>query len=168
MKQTELRQLLGEFASERLGVVQRHEAWARAVGHYDFNNTYQYVIAREEEHLTWLQAALAESGAESPAAATTPGVPAAPPGTKTGSPDSCRGILEEDARRLGEFVDRWRPRLATMTHARHRRMLEVVLGESLEHNRLFEQAAGGFEDVLGRRTRGAARTGAVLPTRWVQ
>ena len=53
-----------------------------------------------------------------------------------------------------------------MTHARHRTMLDVVLGESLEHQRLFEQAAAGFEDVLGRRTGGAERVGAVLPTRW--
>ena len=40
--------------------VERHEASARAVSHYDFNNTYQYVINREETHLSWLQNALAE------------------------------------------------------------------------------------------------------------
>ena len=53
-----------------------------------------------------------------------------------------------------------------MTHARHRTMLDVILGESIEHQRLFEQAASGFEDVLGQRTDGAARVGEVLPTRW--
>ena len=47
-------------------------------------------------------------------------------------------------------------------------MLDVVLGESLEHKRLFEQAASGMEDVLGRRTGGVARQGAVLPTRWME
>ncbi len=31
-------------------------------------------------------------------------------------------------------------------------MLNVVLGESLEHQRLFTQAAVGFEDLLGKRT----------------
>jgi len=41
-----------------------------------------------------------------------------------------------------------------------------VLGESAEHQRLFQQAASGLEDVIGRRTTGAARVGAVLPTRW--
>ena len=45
-------------------------------------------------------------------------------------------------------------------------MLDVVLGESVEHQRLFEQAAAGFEDVIGRRTGGVARVGAVLPDRW--
>ena len=45
-------------------------------------------------------------------------------------------------------------------------MLGVVLGESVEHQRLFEQAASGLEDVIGRRTAGAERVGAVLPTRW--
>jgi hypothetical protein len=47
-------------------------------------------------------------------------------------------------------------------------MLNVILGESVEHQTLFEQAAAGFEDVLGRRTRGVARVGGVLPTRWVE
>ena len=47
-------------------------------------------------------------------------------------------------------------------------MLDVVLGESLEHQRLFEQAAAGFEDVLGRRTDGAGASGGVLPTRWLE
>ena len=56
--------------------------------------------------------------------------------------------------------------MEAVTHARHRTMLNVMLGESLEHQRLFEQAAAGFEDLLGRRTGGAARVGGVLPTRW--
>jgi hypothetical protein len=47
-------------------------------------------------------------------------------------------------------------------------MLGGVLGESLEHAGMFEQAAGGFEDVLGKRTSHAARVGAVLPTRWLE
>jgi hypothetical protein len=45
-------------------------------------------------------------------------------------------------------------------------MLGVVLGESPEHQRLFQQAAEGLEDLLGKRTGGVARVGAVLPTRW--
>ena len=55
-----------------------------------------------------------------------------------------------------------------MTHARHRTMLDVVLGESLEHMRLFEQGAAGDEDLLGRRTSLADRVGAVLPNRWME
>ena len=47
-------------------------------------------------------------------------------------------------------------------------MLDVILGESREHQRVFEQAAAGEEDVLGRRTGGVPRQGAVLPTRWME
>jgi hypothetical protein len=49
--QNELQQLLTDLASERVALIERHEAGARVVSHYDFNNTYQYVIAREETHL---------------------------------------------------------------------------------------------------------------------
>ena len=68
MNQTELQQILTEFAADRVALLERHEAGARAVSHYDFNNTYQYVISREETHLAWLQTALAELGAALPPA----------------------------------------------------------------------------------------------------
>ncbi|MBI4265186.1 MAG: hypothetical protein HY657_12490 [Acidobacteria bacterium] len=168
MHPTELRQILVECAADRLALLQRHEAGARAVSHYDFNNTYQYVIAREEVQLTWLQAALAEYGVPLPPPSSALTVPAVPKQGKKVSPSAFRGILDDDARQLGAFVDRWRARVAAMTHARHRIMLDVVLGESLEHKRLFEQAAEGFEDVLGRRTGGVPRQGAVLPIRWME
>jgi hypothetical protein len=164
--QDELRTLLTDIAAERLGLLQRHEASARVVSHYDFNNTYQYVISREETHLSWLQNALAEFGLTLPAASSVLPAPAAPEvGPKTEA-SAFRRILEEDAASLAAFVDRWRPRIEAMAHARHRIMLNVILGESLEHKRLFDQAAAGFEDVLGRRTSLAERVGAVLPTRW--
>jgi hypothetical protein len=164
--QDELRTLLTDIAAERLGLLQRHEASARVVSHYDFNNTYQYVISREETHLSWLQNALAEFGLTLPAASPVLPAPAAPEvGPKTEA-SAFRRILEEDAASLAAFVDRWRPRIEAMAHARHRIMLNVILGESLEHKRLFDQAAAGFEDVLGRRTSLAERVGAVLPTRW--
>ena len=166
MHQDELRTLLTDIAAERLGLLQRHEASARVVSHYDFNNTYQYVISREETHLSWLQNALAEFGLTLPAASPVLPAPAAPEvGPKTEA-SAFRRILEEDAASLAAFVDRWRPRIEAMAHARHRIMLNVILGESLEHKRLFDQAAAGFEDVLGRRTSLAERVGAVLPTRW--
>ena len=168
MHKDELRQLLTDFAAERLALLQRHDASARVVSHYDFNNTYQYVIAREETHVSWLQNALAELGVALPAAATTLGVPEAPKTGKKANPGAFHSILDEDARSLSAFVERWRSRTEVMTHARHRTMLNVVLGESVEHQRLFEQAAAGFEDVLGRRTTGAERVGAVLPTRWME
>ena len=166
MQRDELRSFLTEITADRLALIQRHEASARVVSHYDFNNTYQYVIAREETHLTWLQTALSEIEVPMPTASP---VPPAPEGHKGGtSPDASasRDILTDDARLLGGFVEKWRDRVKALSHARHRTMLTVVLGESLEHRRLFEQAAAGFEDVIGRRTGGVARVGAVLPARW--
>jgi hypothetical protein len=168
VKQAELQQVLTEFASDRLALLQRHEASARVVSHYDFNNTYQYVINREETHLSWLQDALAGFGAPVPPPSAGLPAPEAPKKAKTVDPGAFRGILDQDARDLSAFVERWRPRVAAMTHARHRQMLDVVFGESLEHARLFQQAASGFEDLLGRRTGGVERQGAVLPTRWLE
>jgi uncharacterized protein (DUF1501 family) len=168
MQQDDLKTLLSTFAAERLAILQRLEAAARVVSHYDFNNTYQYVISRQETHVSWVQNALAEFSAPLPAAATALPAPTAPKVVKKVDVSAYRGILEEDAKSLSAFVLRWRPRLETMTHARHRLMLNVVLGESQEHQRLFEQAAAGFEDVLGKRTPQAERVGAVLPTRWME
>ena len=168
MTPDELKQILTEFAADRLSLLQRHEAGARAVSHYDFNNTYQYVIAREETHVTWLQTALAEYGVTLPAPSRTLEVPAIVKQGKKIEASSFSGILQDDARQLTAFVERWRPRVQAMTHARHRLMLDVILGESIEHQRLFDQAASGLEDVLGRRTGGVARQGAVLPTRWME
>jgi hypothetical protein len=162
----ELRSLLTAITADRVALIQRHEAGARAVGHYDFNNAYQYVIAREETHLSWLRAALEELSVTMPSAAGEIPVPKASRPGKNGEATAYTGILEDDARHLAGFVERWRPRVAAVTHARHRTMLGVVLGESVEHQRLFEQAASGLEDVIGRRTAGAERVGTVLPTRW--
>ena len=166
--QNELQQLLTDLAAERVALIERHEAGARVVSHYDFNNTYQYVIAREETHLGWLRNALAEAGAAMPAASAALPVPAAQKVGKKVEPAAFKAILEDDARTLAAFVQKWRPKVDAMTHARHRTMLNVVLGESLEHQRLFTQAAAGFEDLLGKRTTGAARVGAVLPARWME
>jgi hypothetical protein len=164
--QDELRKLLTDFAAERLGLLQRHEASARVVSHYDFNNTDQYVISREETHHTWLGTALQEMGLSQPAASNEPASPQAVKVGKKMDPASFSSILDEDAKGLSAFVARWRPKIAGMTHARHRTMLDVVLGESMEHSRLFAQASGGFEDVLGKRTGGVDRVGAVEPSRW--
>jgi uncharacterized protein (DUF1501 family) len=168
VKHEELQALLSEFAADRLALLQRHEAGARTVSHYDFNNTYQYVINREETHLGWLQSALGELNAPLPHAASTLAVPDAGKTTKKVEPAAYRGILDDDAAHLRRFVEKWRPRVEAVTHARHRNMLKVILGESLEHQRFFEQAAAGFEDLLGRRTAQGPRIGGVISTRWVE
>jgi hypothetical protein len=167
LNQTELQQILTEFAADRVSLLNRHEAGARVVSHYDFNNAYQYVINREETHLTWLQSALGELKAPFPGASRAIPVPEIAKSKKHDAA-SFRGILEDDARSLAGFVDRWRDRVAGLTHARHRLMLDVILGESREHQRVFEQAARGVEDMLGKRTGGVPRQGAVLPDRWME
>ena len=167
MKHEDLTAFLSAFAADRLALLQRHEAGARAVSHYDFNNTYQYVIGREETHLTWMQNALAELNAPLPSAAAALPIPPVKTSKKVEA-SAYRGILEDDAAQLRRFIERWRERVAGLTHARHRTMLNVILGESAEHQRLFEQAAAGFEDLLGRRSAGVERVGGVLSTRWVE
>lgn len=165
-QQPDLQAWLSEFAAERLAILQRHEAGARAVGNYDFNNAYQYIISREETHLQWVQNALAEFNASLPPPAAALPVPQLRKAGKTVDPAIYRDVLEDDAGRLAAFVSRWRPRVESVGHARHRLMLNVILGESLEHQRLFAQAASGMEDVLGRRQQGSLRVGQVLPSRW--
>ncbi|MDA1185010.1 MAG: hypothetical protein O2930_10255 [Acidobacteria bacterium] len=168
MQQSDLQQFLTDFTADRLALLQRHEAGARVVSHYDFNNAYQYVISREETQIGWLQSALAELGASLPPPSRTISVPEVEAKGAGDGRTAFRGILEDDMRHLGACVDQWRPRVTVMTHARHRIMLDVILGESREHQRVFEQAAAGMEDVLGKRTGGVARQGAVLPTRWME
>jgi hypothetical protein len=60
-------------------------------------------------------------------------------------------------------VEKWRPRVDAVTNARYRNMLNVILGESIEHQRLFQQASAGLEDLLGRRTGGVPRVGGSAP-----
>ena len=55
-----------------------------------------------------------------------------------------------------------------MPNARHRSLLRVILGETLEQKRFFEQAVAGRTDLLGRRADGAGTGGGVLPVRWIE
>jgi hypothetical protein len=157
-----LRHLL-EIFGEKAAMRRRHEAVARIAGQYDVNNTYQYVIAREDQHLSWIADAVAGMGGTVPGGEPEPlGVPAVK------GDQALRAIVLDDARALDGFVETWRSRTSGFTHARHKLMLDVVLGEMQEHARLFHQAAAGRLDLLGRRTGGARTAGSVLPTRWVE
>jgi hypothetical protein len=162
VKPTDLLRLLDEFFREKTALRDRHMAAARAVGQYDFNNTYQYVIAREDQHLAWVGDAIRAMGGMVADAPVPPSISPAK------AEDAQRAIMDEDARGLDDFATRWRPRLATVSNARSRLMLDLVLGEVLEHARLFRQGAGGRLDLLGRRTGGERTGGRVLPTRWVE
>jgi Mn-containing catalase len=162
---TDLLQLLEEFYREKLAMLLRHEAGARLVGQYDVNNTYQYIVNREEAHLAWVGKAIEELGGKIGDASE----PDRSSSQKDGKGDRARRVFEEDARDAQAFVDRWRPRADGMVNARHAKMLRVILGEVLEHKRFFEQALAGRTDLLGRREVAVGPVvGEVLPTRWIE
>jgi hypothetical protein len=160
---TGLLPLLEDFYREKLTTMLRHQAAARLVGQYDANNTYQYIINREEMQLTWVAAAIAELGGMVPDASE-------PVRTAKGKGgDGERAIFQEDSQDAQRFVDRWRPRIDGMDNARHAKMLEVILGETLEQKRFFDQALAGRQDLLGRRGEQVGPShGEVLPVRWIE
>ncbi len=55
---TDLQPLVRDFYLARLALLIRHEEVAKQVSDYDVNNAYQYIINREETHVSWLQHAL--------------------------------------------------------------------------------------------------------------
>jgi hypothetical protein len=139
-----LADLIRDFYLERLALLMRHEDVAVVVTDYDINNAYQYIVAREETHLSWLLHALLDLGAE------------APPDPARGAKLSAKGdewkrFADEDARR----------------HARHKGMLKVSLGEMLEHKRLFAQAGQGRKDLIGKSLEINDHSGDVMPARFV-
>lgn len=162
MKPMDLVALLQELYRDKLALMRRHERVAQMVSSYEFNNTYQYVIAREDTHLSWLRAALAGLGATPDDGGSVPDV-AAPAKGEAGA----RALVDADAAASREFVARWRPRVQAISHARHRKMLGLMLGEAAEQQRFFEMAAAGRNDLLGRRPETAGTGGGVMSTRWI-
>jgi hypothetical protein len=63
VKPAELIESLRECYRDKAALRQRHLAAARVVTDYDFNNTYQYVINREEIQLQWLRDAIEDRAA---------------------------------------------------------------------------------------------------------
>lgn len=158
--------LLQEFYREKLTAVLRHQAAARYVSQYDANNTYQYIINREDTQLSWVGRAIVDLGGDAPADGVEPD---RKPAGKAKGTSAARPLFEEDARDAQAFIDRWKPRVDAMTNARHQGMLRVILGETMEQKRFFEQALAGRTDLLGRRTEDVgALVGEVLPTRWIE
>lgn len=144
-------------------LLMQHESAARFISDYDVNNAYQYVINREETHISWLQQALLALGLEIP---PDPARPDIRPSRKGG--DALPELTANDARANQQFVDQWRGRVETVTNARHQGMLRVVLGEMLEHTRLFQQASEGRTDIIGTALPINERRGKVLDTRWIE
>jgi len=160
---TDLLPLLQQFYQEKLASLLRHQAGARLIGQYDVNNTYQYIINREDTQLSWLAAAIAELGG------TVDDSALEPDRRPRSGGDPARAVLQEDSADALVFVDRWRERVEAMSNARHRGMLRIILGETMEQKRFFDLALAGEMDLLGRRTKPVgARIGKVLPTRWIE
>jgi hypothetical protein len=164
VKPADLAAILLEFHKGKLTLRQRHVAVAKKVSDYNANNTYQYVINREDVHLSWLEAALAELEA-------IPAQVPEPPLPSLVWNESFVPLVAQDATDARAFVDAWRPRVDGITHARHRNMLGVILGETLEQKRFFDQIAAGRQDELGRRSNGPGSPGTgdgVLGVRWIE
>lgn len=162
MKPTETLQRLLDVYREKAALRRRHEAVARIAGQYDVNNTYQYVIEREDQHLSWLADAIGGLGGTVPEPLASEVLP------PVKGDQALLGVYRGDADALEAFAGRWTPRAGELSHARHRLMLHLMLGEMQEQARLFHQASTGRVDLLGRRTGGERTPGSVMPTRWVE
>jgi hypothetical protein len=161
VKPTDLVALLQDLHRDRLALSERHKVVAVHVPGYDANNTYQYVINREETHLEWIASALTDLGAP---------LPPPPPGpslTIERGKGAWKALVDDDAQRGREFLAKWRPKVEALTHARNQTMLRLMLGEVQEQTRLIEQVASGEPDVLGRDGAGAGKRGVVAGARWL-
>ena len=161
MSPSDLAQLIRDFYLERTALLMRHEDVATRIPGYDINNAYQYMVAREQTHLSWLQHALLALGVPLPADPARAAVPAV-------KGNAWKKLAAEDAGANAQFVAAWRPRVEAVTHARHKGMLKVILGEMLEHKRLLDQAAAGRTDLIGTSLAINDHPGTVLGVRWVE
>ncbi|MBY0495191.1 MAG: hypothetical protein K2Y23_13350 [Cyanobacteria bacterium] len=159
MSEPTLADVIRDIYLERVSLLMRHEDVAQVITDYDINNAYQYIIAREQTHLSWLQHALLDLGAK------LVGDPARG-STLSAKGDAWKSFAAEDASANARFVEKWRPKIETVSHARHKGMLKVILGEMLEHKRLFDQAAAGNRSLIGRSLEINDHTGDVMSSRW--
>lgn len=157
MSPTELLNFLNEFHRGTLELFKARQANAQSVAAYDANNGYQQVLGRQEIHLQWLRDAIAALGGT--AADTLDQV------SGKASRETARSIIDADAAGQKAFIDRWAPRIAPVTNARHRKMLELILGEMKEHLRVLQQAAESRADLLGRHSDGKVLRGTVMAAR---
>ena len=162
MTAAELLDFVNAFYRDKLTLRNRHVAAARHVADYNVNNTYQYVINRDDMHVRWLQDAITDLGG----APEDQAVPELTPQGKAA--EAQRSVLVSDRDASRKFIDRWMPRVEALPNARHRSLLRVILGEAIEQERFFEQALAGRDDLLGRRSEGKGTGGGVLSTRWVE
>ena len=157
MTPAELLTFLNEFYRETLELFKARQTNAQSVAAYDANNGFQQVLGRQEVHLRWLADAIAALGA----------TPADSPDQVSGkaSRESAKSIIDRDAAAQQGFIEKWTPRVDAVTNARHRKMLELILGEMKEHLRVLQQAAESRSDLLGRHSDGKVLRGSVMAAR---
>ena len=144
--------LLRELHHDKMTQYVRHIAVARLVTDYEFNNTYQYVINREDTHLKWLEAGITGLGG-TPEVMSEPTVTAAS-GKKN---EKFLPLVAEDAQASQALVAKWKPRVEHIVSDRHRKMVNLMLGETMEQKRFFDHMLAGQDDLLGRRMAGASK-----------
>ena len=159
MTPAELLGFLQEFYRETLDLVQARQINARSVTDYNANNAYQQVLGRQDVHLRWLADATDALGG----AASSPGQ--SQENAVTSPRADVQALIDADERNQNAFLERWTPRVKSLTNARHRKMLELILGEMKEHLRLLQQAHEGRSDLLGRHSDGKVLRGEVLASR---
>lgn len=159
MTPAELLDVLQEAYRETLAIVQARQIHARSITDYNANNAYQQVLGRQDVHLRWLADAIDSLGG----AASLPGQ--AQDDAVTTPRADVNTLVEADERTQRAFIERWAPRVAAVTNARHGKMLALILGEMAEHLRVFQQALAGRSDLLGRASAGKILRGEVMATR---
>ena len=152
----ELLTFLKEFYRDTLELFEERQTNAQSVAAYDANNGYQQVLGRQEVHLQWLADAIAALGGTVSESSEHGGKLPAP---------NARALIERDAASQKALIQRWSPLVAGVTNARHRKMLELILGEMKEHLRVLQQAAEGRADLLGRHSDGKVLRGSVMAAR---
>ena len=161
MTSAELLEFIAAFYRDKLTLRNRHVAAARYVADYNVNNTYQYIVNRDDMHVRWLQDAITDLGG-------TPEDQAVPDLKPEGKKDAIqRSVITSDRDAVKKFMERWDEKVDTLPNARHRGVLRVILGESAEQERFFDQALAGRDDLLGRRADGAGTGDGVMHDRWV-
>ena len=157
MSPAELLKFFSDFYRETLALFKARQTHAQSVAAYDANNAYQQILGRQEIHLQWLRDAIAALGGT--AADSLDEV------SGKASKDSARSIIDADAAAQKAFIDGWGSRIPTVSNARHRTMLGLILGEMKEHLRLLQQAAESRADLLGRHSDGKVLRGTVMAAR---
>jgi hypothetical protein len=153
----ELLTFLNDFYRDTLELFKARQTNAQSVAAYDANNGFQQILGRQEIHLQWVRDAIAALGGT--AADSLDQV------SGKASREAARSIIDADAAAQKAFIDRWTPRIATVTNARHGKMLQLILGEMKEHLRFLQQGAESRADLLGRHSDGKVLRGTVMAAR---